>query len=829
MNASGFRACVKELYETRYDPVSVGYVVLTDICDPGWDYFNGFCYFTSQTCANWTTALQKCRQEDSVLVDVNSNEENVYLQHRHNGAKSWLGLNDRFVEGNFTWADRGEGNFTAWTQNQPNNFRGEDCVHALGVEHSYEWNDVRCSDCHQYTCKKDGLECYRDRVSCSAIRKYVSSVSGNYFIDPDGPGGLAPFTVYCDMSDKNGVGVTVVSHDSESRTHVNGYSSPGSYSRDIHYSGASLSQLASLTSVSSHCEQFIKYECYHSYIIYICHVILLRRRTGAEHHLAVTIEEALASFSEENTPSKNSDDIKVEAKSLSKEVSTQTDMSPSVDIGIQVDFGVQASQTVGTCEVSVQFPEDVVEEVMVDHPYCSKKTQDRPSRTVNEKENATIESGPETCSDDFQDISTVPQQVEEHVDSQCTETATASQSEYYPSDCSEDGLSQSSAVEVVINRQRTFIVYEDNLKELYRFCPNCGSPTITRNEVQNEGSQLSVHLTCLNGCSYKWQSQPPCMALKVVSVGQVANSNVMEIKGFQDALFTVESQGIEVCVISTDRHSQISKEMRVNHPDKDHQYDPWHLAKSISKKLGSAANKKGCGELKPWIPSIINHLWWSATTCEGNPELLKEKWCSVIHHVTNRHEWPGNQHYHKCAHEPYTPEASRKKKWLTPGSAAHNALVEVIKDKRLLKDMEHLTKCVHTTLLEVYHSMYLKYLPKQMHFTHECMSKGTMLAALDHNKNVNRPQATIKEGDHKGEPRFKISWNKVTKRFGAEPVPQSKSFSYQLEMLDDIVTLARNDDQVNVHCELDRTHVMAPESRPPREEIIARRLEMSRF
>ena len=29
MNISGFRACVKELYETRYDPVSVGYAVLT--------------------------------------------------------------------------------------------------------------------------------------------------------------------------------------------------------------------------------------------------------------------------------------------------------------------------------------------------------------------------------------------------------------------------------------------------------------------------------------------------------------------------------------------------------------------------------------------------------------------------------------------------------------------------------------------------------------------------------------------------------------------------------------------------------------------------------
>ena len=92
-------------------------------------------------------------------------------------------------------------------------------------------------------------------------------MNGNYVIDPDGTGGLAPFTVYCDMSDKNGVGVTVISHDSETRTFVNGYLGSGSYSRDIHYTGASLSQLASLTRVSSHCEQFIKYECYDSRLL----------------------------------------------------------------------------------------------------------------------------------------------------------------------------------------------------------------------------------------------------------------------------------------------------------------------------------------------------------------------------------------------------------------------------------------------------------------------------------------------------------------------------------------------------------------------------------
>ena len=108
-------------------------------------------------------------------------------------------------------------------------------------------------------------------LSCSMIKKYISSKSGNYVIDPDGEGGLAAFTAFCDMTDKSGVGVTVISHDSESRTYVHqviGWGDRGSYSRDIRYTGASLSQLASLTRVSLHCEQFIKYECHHSVLLY---------------------------------------------------------------------------------------------------------------------------------------------------------------------------------------------------------------------------------------------------------------------------------------------------------------------------------------------------------------------------------------------------------------------------------------------------------------------------------------------------------------------------------------------------------------------------------
>ena len=103
-------------------------------------------------------------------------------------------------------------------------------------------------------------------VSCRNIKSGNSGISsGNYMIDPDGKGGVTPFSVYCDMSDKGGVGVTVISHDSERRTHVANIPgcgvNPGCYSKDVRYTGVSTAQLAALTRVSQNCEQFIKFEC----------------------------------------------------------------------------------------------------------------------------------------------------------------------------------------------------------------------------------------------------------------------------------------------------------------------------------------------------------------------------------------------------------------------------------------------------------------------------------------------------------------------------------------------------------------------------------------
>ena len=125
------------------------------MCGKDWNYFNGFCYKTTSSCATWNAAQSNCLDVNSNLTSVTSQEENTYIQHRHGGDTGWIGLQDIDSEGNFTWIDGTNVNFTYWAANQPNGYPGDqDCVHTLGLRHDYHWNDVTCGSCHSYTCKR---------------------------------------------------------------------------------------------------------------------------------------------------------------------------------------------------------------------------------------------------------------------------------------------------------------------------------------------------------------------------------------------------------------------------------------------------------------------------------------------------------------------------------------------------------------------------------------------------------------------------------------------------------------------------------------------------
>ena len=133
-------------------------------------------------------------------------------------------------------------------------------------------------------------------------------------------------------------------------------------------------------------------------------------------------------------------------------------------------------------------------------------------------------------------------------------------------------------------------------------------------------------------------------------------------------------------------------------------------------------------------------------TCDGNSQLLKEKWVSILYHTADKYDWDSSVLYNFCAHEPISPRAHRKTKWLIVGSLAHEVLKHVVLEKTLLKDLDFLTKTIHTGSLEVYHSFYSKYTPKWQHFEYLGMVARTQLTALDHNSGTGRSKAEASSG-----------------------------------------------------------------------------------
>ena len=96
-----------------------------------------------------------------------------------------------------------------------------------------------------------------------ASKSFPMDTSGFYFIDPDGGGtGEEPFKVFCKMTMYNDKGVTVISHDSENSTLVDGYEEGGSYRRIVTYTGLNPTQIVTLVGISRRCFQFIKFECF---------------------------------------------------------------------------------------------------------------------------------------------------------------------------------------------------------------------------------------------------------------------------------------------------------------------------------------------------------------------------------------------------------------------------------------------------------------------------------------------------------------------------------------------------------------------------------------
>ena len=163
----------------------------------------------------------------------------------------------------------------------------------------------------------------------------------------------------------------------------------------------------------------------------------------------------------------------------------------------------------------------------------------------------------------------------------------------------------------------------------------------------------------------------------------------------------------------------------------------------MKKKVDALSKEKGCEVASKWSRSIINHLYWCASSSEGSGDLILAKWHSVINHVQNVHKHHDNPLFPECLHGKLEGR-ERAKKWLKPGTTyvhAHmfiwsllhvhtillgtkacDKLVKILSSPYLKGDVCRLSPDVQTSSVESYHSVVNHFAPKLLSFSYEGMT-----------------------------------------------------------------------------------------------------------
>ncbi|XP_046850274.1 uncharacterized protein LOC124443791 isoform X1 [Xenia sp. Carnegie-2017] len=311
---------------------------------------------------------------------------------------------------------------------------------------------------------------------------------------------------------------------------------------------------------------------------------------------------------------------------------------------------------------------------------------------------------------------------------------------------------------------------------------------------------------------------------QIIKSTEVKNSNAMELESIKRQLAYLENGDVKITKLVTDRHIQVTSYMAKEKPEIEHVYDVWHVAKGAAnslfasinhsnisasvvdqitgivnhvikydvfklnllgekKRLLKLAKKKKFCAIKPWIGSIINHLYWVASSSSTEIE-KEEKWKSLANHIADIHTHEDNKVFTKCLHE------ATKRQWLKKGSAAHKKLTELISRPRLISAVRKLSSHQQTSGLEAKHSLDNLFASKNTYYPYHSIMARLFCANLHYNENANRPQATTQKGDK----RWSVAYPKAHKgeKAVAKPISDCPTYNYVQDVLTECLRLRKD-------------------------------------
>ncbi|XP_059842828.1 alpha-N-acetylgalactosamine-specific lectin-like [Hypanus sabinus] len=123
-------------------------------CDENWFYFVDLksCFRYYSNPMTWNEAEDFCNRYTHYgnLATVTSDRHNKFISKvityvDKKNPTTWIGLNDIWEEGNFTWSDGTSYTYRNWAKSEPSDRQSsENCVQIHFFSGSEKWNDSKC-------------------------------------------------------------------------------------------------------------------------------------------------------------------------------------------------------------------------------------------------------------------------------------------------------------------------------------------------------------------------------------------------------------------------------------------------------------------------------------------------------------------------------------------------------------------------------------------------------------------------------------------------------------------------------------------------------------